>query len=336
MLVFILKRFGMIAFMLLGLLILTFSISHVAPGDPARLMAGVDATEEMVTNLRAEYGLDKPLHTQFILYLKGLVVGDWGQSLRTTRPVLEDILRYFPATLELVLFSILFSIVIAIPLGAISAYRQNSWIDHLSRFLSVSGVAMPMFWLAILLQLLLSVYFDLLPTGGRLDMMDDPPEFWTGIYVIDFSLQGNFAMALESMKYMLLPAITLSFPALASIIRVSRAEMLEILKQDYIITAQSSGIANWRIVGVYALRNAMLPTLAMIGLRFGWMLGGTVVVEKVYDFPGIGLYAVDSAISSDFQPILGSTLVLGFFFMFINLVIDLTYAALDPRVRHQI
>lgn len=336
MLWFTAKRLMMVLLMLLGLLGITFTISHIAPGDPAALAAGPDATQEMIELIRAEYGLDKPLPQQFLIYLEGIVTGNWGKSIHTTHAVWDDLVAFFPNTVELVVFSILFAVVLGVPLGVIAAVRQNSLLDHSIRVITVSGVAMPMFWLGLMAQLFFALQLGWFPLGGRLDMMTDPPNAITHLLLVDSLLRGEFGTFVEGLHYIVLPAVALSFPALASIIRVNRAEMLETLKQDYVVNARAQGLSTFRIVAIYALRNAMLPTMAMIGLRFGWMLGGTVLVETVFDWPGIGLYAVEAAINSDFEPIMGATIVLGFFFMMTNFLIDIIYGMLDPRVRDQV
>ena len=332
----VLHRLVMMALMLLGLMIITFIVSNVAPGDPARLAAGPDATQEMVDVIRAERGLDKPMVVRFFYYLGHILTGDFGTSIHTGRPVLQDLVVFFPATLELVLVSIGFAIVLGIPLGVISAVKQNKATDHLIRIFAVSGVAMPMFWLGLMLQWYLALEADIFPLGGQLGIMTDPPTHITGLLTVDALLTLNFAVFGEAFMHILLPALALSFPALASIIRVNRAEMLEALNKDYVTNAKAQGIGPFRIVVHYALKNALIPTLAMIGLRFGWMLGGTVLVEGVFDWPGIGLYAAKAAVSSDFEPIMAVTLVLGGSFMIVNLLIDLAYAMLDPRVRSQV
>ncbi len=332
----IFRRLVFMIFMLIGLMAIVFAISNIAPGDPARLAAGPDATNEMVERLRVERGLDKPIIIRFGVYLSNLAVGDLGTSLHTRRAVVDDLARYFPATLELVLFSIAFAVLLGVPLGMAGAAFQNKIPDHSIRFLAVSGVALPMFWLGLMLQWYLSLELDLFPLGGRLGIMTPRPETVTGMLTVDSLLSGNFDTFRESVWHLVLPSLALSLPALASIIRVNRAEMLETLNKDYILNARAQGIGPLRIVTTYALKNAILPTLAMIGLRFGWMLGGTVLVEGVFDYPGVGLYATKAAVSSDFEPIIAVTLVLGASFMLVNLLIDLTYALLDPRVRSQI
>lgn len=336
MLRFTLRRAVLMAFMLLGLLAITFTISHVAPADPAGLAAGPDATPAMIERYRVEYGLDRPLYVQFGIYLAKLFSGDWGKSIHTTHPVWDDLVAFFPNTVELVVFSILIAVALGIPLGVIAAVNQNRPIDHAIRVLTVSGVALPMFWLGLMAQLFFALELEWFPLGGRIDMMTDPPDPITHLLLVDSLLRGQFSTFVEGLHHMVLPAVALCFPALASIIRVNRAEMLETLNQDYIVNARAQGLSTLRIVAVYALKNAMLPTMAMIGLRFGWMLGGTVLVETVFDWPGIGLYAVQAAIGSDFEPIMGATIVLGFFFMLTNFLIDVIYSILDPRVREQI
>lgn len=323
-------------FMLIGLMAIVFAISNISPGDPARLAAGPDATTEMVEQIRVERGLDKPLVMRFVVYLGNLASGDFGTSIHTKRAVASDLARYFPATVELVLFSISFAVLLGVPLGMLGAVFQNKWPDHSIRFLAVSGVALPMFWLGLMLQWYLSLELDLFPLGGRLGIMTPRPETVTGLLTVDALLEGNLHIFKEAVWHLALPGLALSLPALASIIRVNRAEMLETLNKDYILNARAQGIGPVRIVAAYALKNAILPTLAMIGLRFGWMLGGTVLVEGVFDFPGLGLYAAKAAVFSDFDPIIAVTLVLGACFMLVNLLIDLAYAALDPRVRSQI
>ncbi len=331
---FICRRLAYIAVMIFGLMVITFSISRIAGGDPARLFAGEDASEATVAIIKQEFHLDKPLLEQFWLYLKGMANGDWGKSLQTGRPVLEDILLYFPATLELIVYTMLLTVVVALPLGVVSAVYQNSWIDHFSRLFSISAVAIPSFWAGITLLWILAGNLDWFPSGGRIDVFSDPPPSISGFYTIDYLLQGDIQGVFNSLWYMFLPILTLALPAIASIIRINRAEMLDVLKQDYVTTARAMGLPAYKVIMSYALRNAMLPTMAIIGLRFGWMLEGTIIAESVFDWPGIGLYAVDAAIHSDFKAILGSAVVLGASFMVLNLIIDVLYGVLDPRVRH--
>jgi peptide/nickel transport system permease protein len=324
-----------LALMLLGLLAITFAISHVAPGDPARLAAGPDATASMVETIRVKYGLDQPLPVQFLRYLQGLAGGDLGQSLRSRNAVLDDLVRYFPNTFELVSLALLVAVAVGVPLGMLSAVFKDTWVDQVTRVVSVSGVAVPAFWLGLMLQLVVALWLGLLPLGGRLRLVTPPPEPITHLLFVDALLRGQWATFADALHHAVLPVATLSFPALASIMRVNRAEMIETLRQDYIVSARAQGFSGARVVTRYALKNAMIPTLTMIGLRYGWMLGGTLLVESVFDWPGIGLYAVNAAVSSDFQPIMGVTLLIGLNFMIANLLVDLAYGWLDPRLRHR-
>ena len=330
---YVVRRLAFLGLMLFGLLCLTFAISHLVPGDPARLAAGPDANQAMVETIGAKYGLDQPLPVQFVRYLRGILSGDLGQSLRSRNAVLDDLVRYFPNTFELVTLSLLLAVTIGIPLGMLSAAYKDTWVDHSVRVASVSGVAMPAFWLGLMLQLLIALHLGWLPLGGRLPLTAAPPEPITHLLLVDALLRGEWGTLVAALRHALLPVVTLCFPALTSVLRVNRAEMIETLNQDYIVTARAQGFSGVRVVTRYALKNAMIPTLTMIGLRYGWMLGGTVLVETVFDWPGIGLYAVNAAVSSDFQPIMGVTLLIGLNFMLANLLVDLAYGWIDPRIR---
>ena len=332
---YLLRRLLSICITLIGLSMVIFTVSRIAPGDPAKLAAGPDATEEMVQVIRKEFRLDQPLVVQYISYMKGLLKGDFGRSIRTRHQVWEDIKLFLPATFELVFVSIGFAIIFGILFGVLSAVYRDTWIDHSARFFSVTGVAIPMFWMGIMLQLLLAAKFHLLPIGGRLDTMVNPPTSITRFFLIDSLITGNWTVFRNALSHILLPAFVLSFPALASITRINRAEMLEVLHRDFVLNEKAQGISERMIMAKYALKNALIPTLTMIGLRYGWMLGGTILVEAVFDWPGIGNYAVGAAVYSDFQPVMAVTIILGFNFMLANLLVDLGYGFLDPRVRYE-
>jgi peptide/nickel transport system permease protein len=332
---YLLKRLISIGITLIGLSVIVFTISRIAPGDPAKLAAGPDATEEMVQVIRKEFSLDRPLTVQYVNYMKGLFRGDFGRSIRTRHLVWEDMKLFLPATFELVFASIGFSIFFGILFGVLSAVYRDTWIDHSARFFSVTGVAVPMFWMGIMLQLLLAAKFHLLPIGGRLDTMLNPPTTITHFFLIDSLVTGNWAVFKNAFFHIFLPAFVLSFPALASITRINRAEMLEVLHKDFMLNEKAQGISERLIIAKYALKNALIPTLTMIGLRYGWMLGGTILVETVFDWPGIGNYAVGAAVYSDFQPVMAVTIVLGLNFMLANLLVDIGYGFLDPRVRYE-
>jgi peptide/nickel transport system permease protein len=333
MLAYVLQRVMLTGLMLFGLVCITFVVSNVAPSDPAALAAGPDATRDMIETIRREYGLDQPLWQQFLRYVGDLAAGDFGRSIVSTRGVGGELAQFFPATFELVVLAMGLGVLTGVPLGMISAVYKNRPVDHLVRVFAVSGVALPAFWFGLVLQLVFAAQLDLLPTSGRLDIASPPPPPVTRMYLIDSIIAGDWATFRDALAHAVLPALVLSLPCLASIVRVNRSEMVEVLASDYITAARAHGLAPWRVVAVYALRNAMLPTLAMIGLRYGWMLGSSVLVETVFDWPGIGLYAVNSAIAGDFRPVMGVTLIIGLNFMVANLIVDLLYGWLDPRLR---
>lgn len=333
MLRFIAGRLALLALMLGGLIVITFVVSNVAPSDPAALAAGPDATRDMIETVRHEYGLDRPLPQQFVRYVGDLLRGDLGRAVQTGNAVSTDLVRYFPATMELVLLSMAFSVVVGVPMGMLAAVWRNSPFDHLVRVVAVSGVALPAFWAALLLQLVFAVWLGWLPTSGQLSVATAPPPAWTGLILVDALIAGDIPTFMEAARYAVLPAFVLALPSVAAIMRVNRAEMIEVMGSDYVTAARAHGVSSWRVIGWLALKNAMLPTLAMVGLRFGWTLGSTVLVETVFDWPGLGLYAVSSAIASDFKPVMGATLAIGVTFMLINLVIDLAYGWLDPRTK---
>lgn len=333
MLKFTMEKIVTVAMTMLGIAILTFLITNIAPGDPARLIAGPNATPDMVETIRVENGLDRPLYIQFAHYMGNLLQGDLGTSLITTKPVLTELARYAPATIELVTLAMLIGVVLGVPLGMLSAVYRDGVLDQVVRLFSMSGVAVPAFWLGIVLQLWFSVDLGILPVSGRLSIITRPPEPITHLLLVDTLLRGQWHTFVEALRHIILPAFVLSLPCLASILRVNRAEMIEVLNSDHITAARAYGLSSFRVVAIYALKNAMLPTLAMIGLRFGWMLGSTVTVETVFDWPGLGLYAVSSALNSDFKPVIGCTLLIGFLFIIINSAVDFAYALIDPRLR---
>lgn len=331
---YILRRLFLIIPTLFGVSLMTFALSRIVPGDPARLAAGAQASPEMYEQLRKEFGLDDPLPLQYWNYLTGLVQGDWGRSILSRRPVIDDLRTYWPATLELVLVAMLIAVAVGVPLGVLAAVRADRPADQISRLVALLGVSVPAFWLAVLLQLFFGLRLGWLPVSGRLAPMSETPPTMTGLYLFDSLLAGQWALFGDSLRQILLPAITLSFPAMATIMRFTRASLLEVLGQDYVRTARAKGAGERRVVLGHALRNALIPTITMIGLSFGWSMGGSVLVETVFDWPGIGLYATKSALTLDFMPIMGIALIYGFVFSVVNILVDVTYGMLDPRVSH--
>jgi peptide/nickel transport system permease protein len=329
---YVTRRLILIIPVLIGVSMLTFSLAYVVPGDPARLAAGPQASQAMYEQLRAEFGLDDPLPVQYWHYVTGLVQGDWGDSILSRRPVLSDLGVYWPATLELVVVAMFIATAVGVPLGVISAVRADRFADQASRVISLLGVSMPAFWLAIVMQLFFGLRLDWLPISGRLPTLTMPPDSVTRLYLVDSLIAGQWSTFVEALKHILLPAITLSFASLATIARFTRASLLEVLSNDYVRTARAKGLTERAVINRHALRNAFIPTLTMIGLSFGWSMGGSVLVETVFDWPGIGLYATKSALTLDFMPIMGIALLYGIVFSLINIAIDITYGFLDPRV----
>lgn len=331
---YLLRRLLLIVPTLIGLSILTFVISHLVPADPAKLAAGPRATPDMVQTIRHEYGLDQPIYVQYVRYVGNLLRGDWGRSIVTQHAVGSELRQYFPATLELVLASMVIAIGLGIPLGVLAAVHQNRWPDHLSRVFTISFVSIPRFWFAIILQLTVAFSLKLLPINGRLPTLVTPPRTITGMYTVDSLLTGNLHLFGIAFEHLLLPAFVQGIAALAIVVRMVRGDMLEMLGQDFVRTARAKGLSERKVVVGHALRNAFIPTLTMIGLSFGFSLGGSVLVETVFDWPGIGLYAVNSATSFDFEPIMGVTILVGSVFILLNLLVDLLYGVLDPRIRY--
>src|SRR5215204_359629 len=329
---FILRRILLIFPTLVGVSLLTFVLSRVVPGDPARLAAGAQATPEMYEQIRKEFGLDQPLPVQYVDYVTGVLQGDWGRSILSRRPVVDDLRVFWPATLELVVTAMLIAVAIGVPLGILAAVRADRPADQVSRVVALLGVSLPPFWLAILFQIFFGLRLGWLPVSGRLASLSEAPPNFTGLYTVDSLVSGQWATFGDSLRQLLLPAITLSFPAMATIMRFTRATLLETLGQDYVRTARAKGAAERQVVTRHALRNALIPTITMVGLSFGWAMGGSVLVETVFDWPGLGLYATKSALSLDFMPIMGIALLYGLVFSVINILVDVTYGALDPRV----
>ncbi|HWV36266.1 MAG TPA: ABC transporter permease [Thermomicrobiales bacterium] len=328
------RRLLLIIPVLFGVSILTFSLAYLVPGDPARLAVGPQGTQQMYEQVRAEFGLDDPLPVQYWHYVTGLIQGDWGNSILSRRPVLSDLGAYWPATLELVLVAMCIATVIGVPLGIIAAVRADRLADQASRIISLLGVSMPAFWLAIIMQLFFGLKLDWLPISGRLPTLMAPPESITRLYLVDSLIRGQWDVFIEALKHIILPALTLSFASLATIARFTRASLLEVLHNDYVRTARAKGLSERSVIARHAMRNAFIPTLTMIGLSFGWSMGGSVLVETVFDWPGIGLYATKSALTLDFMPIMGIALLYGIVFSLINIAVDITYGILDPRVSH--
>jgi peptide/nickel transport system permease protein len=334
MLAFALRRIVLLIPVLIGLTILVFAIARLLPGDPVALAAGPNATPAEIAAYGKEFGLDRPIVEQYWHYATGLLRGDWGVSIYTRRPVSEDLAAYLPATLELVFAAMLLAIIIGIPAGLMAAVYRDRWPDYVSRVVSLGAISMPRFFLGLLLQLGFAMWFDLLPLGGRFPLTEDPPAFVTGFLTIDALIARDLSAFGVALKYLLLPTVAMSLSPLATITRMMRASTIEVLQQDYVLTERALGLSQRLIVFKYVLRNAVSATLTVIGLYFGWLLGGTVLVETVFDWPGIGLYATKAVVTQDFMPVIGVTLCIGFMFVAVNLIVDMLYGVINPRVRY--
>lgn len=334
---YLLQRLGFVVPILIGVTVIVFVISHVIPGDPAHVIAGMYANEEQVQRLRQEFGLDRPLWEQYWISIRRMVLqGDFGTSLYTKRPVLEDLFTYFPATLELTTSAMVLAVAVGIPLGVISAWRKNQAADHATRFASLAGLSIPAFWLGLLLQILLGHVWGILPTRGRVDSIvtiDHPIRQLTGVYLIDTLATGNWAALGDVMAHLILPAFVLALGPLGLIARMTRSSLLDVLREEYIKTARGAGLPERRVIYRHGLRNALIPTVTVIGSMYGFLLGGSFVVESVFDYPGLGLWGVNAILNLDFPAIIGLTLVYSLMRIASNIAVDLSYYFLDPQIK---
>lgn len=311
-----------------------FLIANTVPGDPALMAMGDMAASDpaQVKAFRAEYGLDLPLWEQYGLFLQRLVHGDLGVSISSRRPVLDDIIDYAPATLELATIAFILSIVVGLPLGVLAAVRRDSWIDHIARAVSLIGVSAPTFWLAFIMLAIFYGQLDWAPGPGRLDPVSFPPDRITGLLLIDTALQGDWATFHDAAAHLVLPSIVLAMATLGLVTRTTRAAMLEALSQDYVRVARAKGLRRRVIVNGHALPNALLPVVTLGGLAYANLLAGAVMTETVFSWPGLGRYTFRSAVTVDFPAIMAITAIVAAVFVLVNLAVDLSYAMLDPRV----
>lgn len=320
---------------LFGLSILIFVLTRVIPGDPVRLALGPLASEEQVQEARAEMGLDEPYYVQYVDWLSGLATGDWGMSLRTSHNVFDDIMVRFPATAELVVVALTLAILIAVPFGVIAGTHQNRFQDHISRITSFFGVSLPRFWIAIMMQIIFVAWLGVLPLTGRLSDGVQPPPPITRFYLIDSLLAGQWNTFLDALAHITLPALSLAFATIAVIMRLIRSEIIEQQSKDYILAARAHGLPMNLIEYKYMLKNAFTSTLTIIGLEFGFLIGNAFLIEIVFVWPGMARYGVDAIIFQDSNAIIGVTMITGLVFVSANLVVDLLYGFLDPRVIHR-
>ncbi len=334
MLLTIAKRLVTVIPTLIGVVIVTFLLTRVLPGDPAVYFAGPAATPQSIAEIRKSLGLDRSLPDQFVHYVDDLAHGNFGNSLSTGQPVAKEITSRLPASAELTFFGLFLSIMIAVPLGILAAVKQGSWIDHLCRVIATAGVSLPVFFTGLLLVYLFYFRLGWSPAPiGRLDAFATSPKDITGFYLIDSLLTGNLETFRASLSQLILPAFTLGIFSLAPIARMTRASMLAVLASDFVRTARASGLNDRTVILTYAFRNAMLPVVTTLGMVFSFLLGANVLVEKVFAWPGIGSYAVEALLQSDFAPVQGFVLTMAVLYVALNLTIDMLYGVIDPRVR---
>jgi peptide/nickel transport system permease protein len=334
---YVFKRLLLVSVVIIVVLTITFTLSHIIPGDPARLYAGPHAPAEEIQRARVELGLDKPIWEQYVLYWIGLLSGNLGMSIHTRRPVIQDLMDYFPATVELTTVAMTITVILGVVLGIISALHRDEASDHASRLFALAGVAMPVFWLGILAQIFLGYILGLFPISGRIDPMIAlvyPTSRITGLLLVDSLIEGNMPAFLSALSHIVLPALTDAFATLAIVSRMVRAQMLEVLDKDYVRTAKSLGLPNRLVTYKYALKNALIPVITVIGLSYGYSLSGVFLVETVFDWPGLGRYATDSIVTLDYPAIMGVVILTGLVYVLVNLVVDVLYAYLNPKIRY--
>ncbi|MBM3471374.1 MAG: ABC transporter permease [Armatimonadetes bacterium] len=317
-----------------GVIVVTFLLNRALPGDPAAYFAGPAATPQAIEEIRTKLGLNRSLPEQFVLYIRDLARGDLGHSLTTGQPVVADLRARLPASLELATCGLLLALALALPLGVLAATRPGSGVDHVTRLLATTGNSLPVFFTGLVLVYVLYYLLGWAPPPlGRLEVFRTPPETVTGAYLIDSLLARDPGLFLSAAKQLILPTMTLGLAALAPITRMTRGAMLGVLASDFVRTARANGLAPRTVLYVYALRNAMLPVVTTLGLVLSFLLGVSVVVEKIYAWPGIGAYALEAVIASDYAPVQGFVLTMALVYVMLNLLIDLLYGVIDPRVQ---
>ena len=317
----------------IGVVVISFVLTRALPGDPAAYFAGPAADAASIAQVRQALGLDKPLLQQFFVYVGDLATGNFGTSISTGQPVATDLASRLPASLELTLFALVLSCAIALPLGVVAATRPGTWVDHLCRIVVTAGVSMPTFFTGIVLIYVFYYLAGIAPSPlGRLDFIYIPPPRVTGFYLVDTALAGDGATFLGALKQLVLPGLTLALFTLAPIARMTRAAMLAALSSDFVRTARAAGLGSGKVLYGYALRNALLPVVTTLGMVFSFTLGANVLVEKVFAWPGIGSYAVEALVVSDYAAVQGFVLAMALLFVLLNLLIDIAYALIDPRI----
>ena len=332
MFAFLLKRVFLSILSLIGVTLMVFVISHVIPADPVAIALGPEATAEQIQALREAWGLNRPLYIQYGIFLRNLIRGDLGFSLVSRRAVTEELRYYFPATLELTTASMVIAIVLGIFIGIVSAVHRNRLFDHLTRTYCLFGISMPIFWLGLLLLLLFYVKLGWLPGGGRIADGIEVKSI-TGLLILDCLLTGNWEGLGSSLLHLLLPAFCLSSSFLATISRIARSSVLQVIREDFVRTARAKGLPEFKVLAKHVLRNSLLPVITISGILYGQLLGGAVLTETIFSWPGMGRYVVRSILHLDFQPILGFTVLCAILYALANLVVDLLYSVVNPQIR---
>jgi peptide/nickel transport system permease protein len=330
---YILRRILILIPLLLAISIVVFFMIHLIPGDPVQIMLGDKGSEEDVARLRSELGFDQPLHTQYLKFLGNLLQGDLGRSIRNRNPVIYEIRAAFPATIELTVLSMIFASFIGIAAGIISAIKQYSLIDNLTMVGALLGISMPVFWVGMMLMLIFGSRLGWLPISGRISRVTDL-EVITNFYILDSIITQNWAALRSTISHLILPAITLATIPVAMIARMTRSTTLEVLNQDYIRTARAKGLSEKVVILKHVLKNALIPVVTIIGLQFGSFLGGAVLTETVFARAGVGRLLINGILGRDFPVIQGAVIVIASFFVFINLIVDILYSYLDPRIHY--
>jgi len=330
---YIIKRLLQIIPVILGVTLIAFALIHLAPGDPVRTMLGQHATQQEIEDIRAKYGLDQPLYVQYFIWLGDVLQGDLGRSILSHEQVTTEIASRFPNTIELAIAAMLFAILIGVVAGIISATKQYYVADYSVMGLALFGISMPVFWLGIMLMMIFGVFLGWLPIGGRIDLLL-PFQRITGFMVIDSIITLNGAALISVIRHLLLPAIALGTIPMAIIARTTRSSMLEVLRQDFIRTERAKGLSERKVIYKHAIRNAMVPVVTVIGLNFGLLLSGAILTETVFSWPGVGRLVVDAVYARDYPLVIGCILVFALVFVIVNLITDILYTYIDPRIHY--
>ncbi|AKN30233.1 peptide ABC transporter permease [Clostridium carboxidivorans P7] len=330
---YVLKRLALLLPVLVGVSIIVFVVMHVLTTDPTSIILGQHASADQIAALRKQLGLDNPLYIQYLDFLKGLLHRDFGNSLITQTSVWSELTTRLPATIELAFAAIIIASIVGVTMGVISAIKQNSIVDYISMVGALLGVSMPIFWLGLILIVIFSLQLHILPVSSRIQVGMEPAHI-TGFYILDSILTGNMASLADSIKHLILPAVALASYSTAIIARMTRSTMLEVIGQDYIRTARAKGLAEKTVIIRHALKNAFIPIITVIGLQLGSLLGGAVLTETVFAWPGIGSYTIDAILKADYPVVQGAVMLMAIIFVTVNLLVDLIYGLIDPRIKY--